>query len=158
MSSHLGWKQKPTWPQGPAYFFHSVHLEFHLMLSSPCHSETSPPPWCSQGSSFIPLVGYLVYSASYEDFIRNKWSTQASSVTHLPIENLKPNTRYGVSVVAKQKTRPVFMVTDILRTKMKGSIKMFSYFLIPSLFSSQNISERLPLSCIFSLKKLLYVL
>ncbi|ELW63255.1 Fibronectin type III domain-containing protein 1 [Tupaia chinensis] len=45
--------------------------------------------------------GYLVYSASYEDFIRNKWSTQASSVTHLPIENLKPNTRYYFKVQAK---------------------------------------------------------
>ncbi|XP_060986150.1 fibronectin type III domain-containing protein 1 [Dama dama] len=47
------------------------------------------------------ITGYLVYSASYEDFIRNKWSTQASSVTHLPIENLKPNTRYYFRVQAK---------------------------------------------------------
>ncbi|XP_012578522.1 PREDICTED: fibronectin type III domain-containing protein 1 [Condylura cristata] len=47
------------------------------------------------------VTGYLVYSASYEDFIRNKWSTQASSVTHLPIENLKPNTRYYFKVQAK---------------------------------------------------------
>uniref|UniRef100_A0A4X1VWQ5 Fibronectin type III domain-containing protein 1 n=1 Tax=Sus scrofa TaxID=9823 RepID=A0A4X1VWQ5_PIG len=47
------------------------------------------------------ITGYLVYSASYEDFIRNKWSTQASSVTHLPIENLKPNTRYYFKVQAK---------------------------------------------------------
>lgn len=45
------------------------------------------------GSFLLPPTGYLVYSASYEDFIRNKWSTQASTVTHLPIENLKPNTR-----------------------------------------------------------------
>lgn len=52
-----------------------------------------------------PLAGYLVYSASYEDFIRNKWSTQASSVTHLPIENLKPNTRYDVSVTRKRQRR-----------------------------------------------------
>ncbi|KAK7809424.1 hypothetical protein U0070_015020 [Myodes glareolus] len=35
------------------------------------------------------------------DFIRNKWSTQTSSVTHLPIENLKPNTRYYFKVQAK---------------------------------------------------------
>ncbi|ELK34818.1 Fibronectin type III domain-containing protein 1 [Myotis davidii] len=47
------------------------------------------------------VTGYLVYSASYEDFIRNKWSTQASTVTHLPIENLKPNTRYYFKVQAK---------------------------------------------------------
>ncbi|XP_023978392.1 fibronectin type III domain-containing protein 1 isoform X2 [Physeter macrocephalus] len=47
------------------------------------------------------ITGYLVYSASYEDVIRNKWSTQASSVTHLPIENLKPNTRYYFKVQAK---------------------------------------------------------
>ncbi|XP_060061102.1 fibronectin type III domain-containing protein 1 [Erinaceus europaeus] len=47
------------------------------------------------------VTGYLVYSASYEDFIRNKWSTQASSMTHLPIENLKPNTRYYFKVQAK---------------------------------------------------------
>ncbi|XP_073075954.1 fibronectin type III domain-containing protein 1 isoform X3 [Manis javanica] len=47
------------------------------------------------------VTGYLVYSASYEDFIRNKWSAQASSVTHLPIENLKPNTRYYFKVQAK---------------------------------------------------------
>uniref|UniRef100_A0A8D0RWX8 Fibronectin type III domain-containing protein 1 n=1 Tax=Sus scrofa TaxID=9823 RepID=A0A8D0RWX8_PIG len=53
------------------------------------------------------ITGYLVYSASYEDFIRNKWSTQASSVTHLPIENLKPNTRYNVSVIYQKRERPV---------------------------------------------------
>ncbi|XP_064148959.1 fibronectin type III domain-containing protein 1 isoform X2 [Loxodonta africana] len=47
------------------------------------------------------VTGYLVYSASYEDFIRNKWSAQASSVTHLPIENLKPNTRYYFKVQAQ---------------------------------------------------------
>uniref|UniRef100_A0A5F8G3H4 Fibronectin type III domain-containing protein 1 n=1 Tax=Monodelphis domestica TaxID=13616 RepID=A0A5F8G3H4_MONDO len=47
------------------------------------------------------VTGYLVYSASYEDFIRNKWSTQSSGVTHLPIENLKPNTRYYFKVQAK---------------------------------------------------------
>ncbi|XP_043860818.1 fibronectin type III domain-containing protein 1 [Dromiciops gliroides] len=47
------------------------------------------------------VTGYLVYSASYEDFIRNKWSTQTSGVTHLPIENLKPNTRYYFKVQAK---------------------------------------------------------
>lgn len=47
------------------------------------------------------VTGYLVYSASYDDFIRNKWSTQASAVTHLPIENLKPNTRYYFKVQAQ---------------------------------------------------------
>lgn len=39
-----------------------------------------------------------------------------------------------------KKTRPVFMVTDILRTKTKGSIKMFSCFLIQSLFRFSEIS------------------
>ena len=74
----------------------------------------------------------MVYSASYEDFIRNKWSTQASSVTHLPIENLKPNTRYDASIIYKQKMRPAgekkikrpaCVVTDILGLKRKGLTK-----------------------------------
>ncbi|XP_004440583.1 PREDICTED: fibronectin type III domain-containing protein 1 isoform X1 [Ceratotherium simum simum] len=52
------------------------------------------------------VTGYLVYSASYEDFIRNKWSTQSSSVTHLPIENLKPNTRYYFKVQAQNPHGP----------------------------------------------------
>ncbi|KAK1337894.1 LOW QUALITY PROTEIN: hypothetical protein QTO34_000995 [Cnephaeus nilssonii] len=56
---------------------------------------------CGLGQSHPGRCGYLVYSASYEDFIRNKWSTQASTVTHLPIENLKPNTRYYFKVQAK---------------------------------------------------------
>ena len=76
----------------------------------------------------VPPVGYLVYSASYEDFIRNKWSTQASSVTHLPIENLKPNTRYNVSVIYQKRERPVGMVADILRLKRKGLIKTNFFF------------------------------
>lgn len=91
-------------------------------------------PWRSSGSASFPLVGYLVYSASYEDFIRNKWSTQASSVTHLPIENLKPNTRYDVSVIYKQKTRPMCLVMDSLRLKRKGLIK--NVFMVSFEFSS----------------------
>ncbi|CAM4535463.1 unnamed protein product [Lepidochelys olivacea] len=47
------------------------------------------------------ITGYLVYSASYDDFIRNKWSTRTAGATHLPIENLKPNTRYYFKVQAK---------------------------------------------------------
>ncbi|XP_039388954.1 fibronectin type III domain-containing protein 1 isoform X1 [Mauremys reevesii] len=47
------------------------------------------------------FTGYLVYSASYDDFIRNKWSTKTAGATHLPIENLKPNTRYYFKVQAK---------------------------------------------------------
>ncbi|XP_067398339.1 fibronectin type III domain-containing protein 1 [Emydura macquarii macquarii] len=47
------------------------------------------------------VTGYLVYSASYDDFIRNKWSTRTAGATHLPIENLKPNTRYYFKVQAK---------------------------------------------------------
>uniref|UniRef100_A0A803TL32 Fibronectin type III domain containing 1 n=1 Tax=Anolis carolinensis TaxID=28377 RepID=A0A803TL32_ANOCA len=47
------------------------------------------------------VTGYLVYSASYDDFIRNKWSTKSSGNTNLPIENLKPNTRYYFRVQAK---------------------------------------------------------
>lgn len=87
---------------------------------------------------FFPHVGYLVYSASYEDFIRNKWSTQASAVTHLPIENLKPNTRYDMSVPEKQNMGPVRMVADIHRSKMKGLIKMFLGLLLRALFSSHR--------------------
>ncbi|KFR15288.1 Fibronectin type III domain-containing protein 1, partial [Opisthocomus hoazin] len=47
------------------------------------------------------VTGYLVYSASYDDFLRNKWSTRTAGTTHLPIENLKPNTRYYFKVQAK---------------------------------------------------------
>ncbi|NWH59791.1 FNDC1 protein, partial [Geococcyx californianus] len=47
------------------------------------------------------VTGYLVYSASYDDFLKNKWSTRAAGTTHLPIENLKPNTRYYFKVQAK---------------------------------------------------------
>nr|XP_028579648.1 fibronectin type III domain-containing protein 1 [Podarcis muralis] len=47
------------------------------------------------------VTGYLVYSASYDDFIRNKWSTKTAGSTNLPIENLKPNTRYYFRVQAK---------------------------------------------------------
>uniref|UniRef100_A0A8C5SIM3 Fibronectin type-III domain-containing protein n=1 Tax=Laticauda laticaudata TaxID=8630 RepID=A0A8C5SIM3_LATLA len=46
------------------------------------------------------VTGYLVYSASYEDVIRNKWSTKTAANTNLPIENLKPNTRYYFKVQA----------------------------------------------------------
>ncbi|XP_070589871.1 fibronectin type III domain-containing protein 1 [Erythrolamprus reginae] len=46
------------------------------------------------------VTGYLVYSASYEDVIRNKWSTKNAASTNLPIENLKPNTRYYFKVQA----------------------------------------------------------
>ena len=93
-------------------------------------------PWRSLGSASFPPVGYLVYSASYEDFIRNKWSTQASSVTHLPIENLKPNTRYDASVIYKQEMRPVCVVTDMLRLKRKGLTKCsYGFFWILSCFS-----------------------
>ncbi|XP_074780864.1 fibronectin type III domain-containing protein 1 [Athene noctua] len=47
------------------------------------------------------VTGYLVYSASYDDFLKNKWSTRTAGTTHLPIENLKPNTRYYFKVQAK---------------------------------------------------------
>ncbi|XP_061327410.1 fibronectin type III domain-containing protein 1 [Pezoporus flaviventris] len=47
------------------------------------------------------VTGYLVYSASYDDFLKNKWSTRTAGSTHLPIENLKPNTRYYFKVQAK---------------------------------------------------------
>lgn len=124
-----------------------THSPSWLLTQSCLHATVSFPssspglclwcdvfPWCSLGSASFPLVGYLVYSASYEDFIRNKWSTQASSVTHLPIENLKPNTRYEVSVIYKQKTRPMCLVMDILRLKRKGLIK--NVFMVSFEFSS----------------------
>uniref|UniRef100_A0A8D0G4I4 Fibronectin type III domain-containing protein 1 n=1 Tax=Sphenodon punctatus TaxID=8508 RepID=A0A8D0G4I4_SPHPU len=47
------------------------------------------------------VTGYLVYSASYDDFLTNKWSTRTAGGTNLPIENLKPNTRYYFKVQAK---------------------------------------------------------
>ncbi|XP_078505329.1 fibronectin type III domain-containing protein 1 [Lissotriton helveticus] len=47
------------------------------------------------------VTGYLVYSASYDDYLRNKWSTRPAGGTNFPIENLKPNTRYYFKVQAK---------------------------------------------------------
>ncbi|XP_072850808.2 fibronectin type III domain-containing protein 1 isoform X2 [Pogona vitticeps] len=47
------------------------------------------------------VTGYLVYSASYDDFIKNRWSTKTAGSTNLPIENLKPNTRYYFKIQAK---------------------------------------------------------
>lgn len=41
----------------------------------------------------IFFAGYMVYSASYDDVLNNKWSSRLSSGTHLPFENLKPNSR-----------------------------------------------------------------
>ncbi|XP_053314765.1 fibronectin type III domain-containing protein 1 [Spea bombifrons] len=47
------------------------------------------------------ITGYLVYSASYDDFLRNKWSTRNAAATSFPVENLKPNTRYYFKIQAK---------------------------------------------------------
>ncbi|CAH2250033.1 fibronectin type III domain-containing 1 [Pelobates cultripes] len=47
------------------------------------------------------ITGYLVYSASYDDFLRNKWSTRTAAATNFPVENLKPNTRYYFKIQAK---------------------------------------------------------
>uniref|UniRef100_UPI0037E7A4C7 fibronectin type III domain-containing protein 1 n=1 Tax=Semicossyphus pulcher TaxID=241346 RepID=UPI0037E7A4C7 len=47
------------------------------------------------------VSGYMVYSASYDDVLNNRWSSRASSGTHLPVENLKPNSRYYFKVQAK---------------------------------------------------------
>uniref|UniRef100_A0A1A8PPT6 Fibronectin type III domain containing 1 n=1 Tax=Nothobranchius rachovii TaxID=451742 RepID=A0A1A8PPT6_9TELE len=47
------------------------------------------------------VSGYMVHSASYDDVLNNRWSTRASSGTHLPVENLKPNSRYYFKVQAK---------------------------------------------------------
>ncbi|KAG8583228.1 hypothetical protein GDO81_008327 [Engystomops pustulosus] len=47
------------------------------------------------------ITGYLVYSASYDDYLKNKWSTGTAGGTNFPIENLKPNTRYYFKVQAK---------------------------------------------------------
>ncbi|KAM8945519.1 fibronectin type III domain-containing protein 1 [Pelodytes ibericus] len=46
------------------------------------------------------ITGYLVYSASYEDFLRNKWATRTAGATNFPVENLKPNTRYYFKIQA----------------------------------------------------------
>eukprot|EP00079_Xenopus_tropicalis_P035715 XP_017949486.1 PREDICTED: fibronectin type III domain-containing protein 1 [Xenopus tropicalis] len=47
------------------------------------------------------ITGYLVYSASYDDFLRNKWSTRTAGATSFPVENLKPNTRYYFKIQAE---------------------------------------------------------
>ncbi|KAM6915144.1 fibronectin type III domain-containing protein 1 [Xenentodon cancila] len=47
------------------------------------------------------VSGYMVYSASYDDVINNRWSSRLSNGTHLPVENLKPNSRYYFKVQAK---------------------------------------------------------
>ncbi|XP_073484093.1 fibronectin type III domain-containing protein 1 [Aquarana catesbeiana] len=47
------------------------------------------------------ITGYLVYSASYDDYLKNKWATRTAGGTNLPIENLKPNTRYYFKIQAK---------------------------------------------------------
>ncbi|XP_056621374.1 fibronectin type III domain-containing protein 1 isoform X1 [Triplophysa dalaica] len=47
------------------------------------------------------VSGYMVHSASYDDVLNNKWSKGLSNGTHLPVENLKPNSRYYFKVQAK---------------------------------------------------------
>ncbi|XP_028858533.1 fibronectin type III domain-containing protein 1 isoform X2 [Denticeps clupeoides] len=47
------------------------------------------------------VSGYLVHSASYDDVLNNRWSTSSSAGTHLPVENLKPNSRYYFKVQAR---------------------------------------------------------
>ncbi|XP_075719865.1 fibronectin type III domain-containing protein 1 [Rhinoderma darwinii] len=47
------------------------------------------------------ITGYLVYSASYDDYLKNKWSTGTAGGTNFPIENLKPNTRYYFQIQAR---------------------------------------------------------
>nr|XP_033793976.1 fibronectin type III domain-containing protein 1 isoform X2 [Geotrypetes seraphini] len=64
-----------------------------------CHSFVILD-WAKPGKGDY-ITGYLVYSASYDDFIKNKWSTQTIGTTNLPIENLKPNTRYYFKIQAK---------------------------------------------------------
>ncbi|XP_062415728.1 fibronectin type III domain-containing protein 1 isoform X2 [Pungitius pungitius] len=47
------------------------------------------------------VSGYMVHSASYDDVLNNRWSSKPSSGSHLPLENLKPNSRYYFKVQAK---------------------------------------------------------
>ncbi|XP_034086600.1 fibronectin type III domain-containing protein 1 isoform X2 [Gymnodraco acuticeps] len=47
------------------------------------------------------VSGYMVHSASYDDILNNRWSSNPSSGTHLAVENLKPNSRYYFKVQAK---------------------------------------------------------
>ncbi|XP_014873120.1 fibronectin type III domain-containing protein 1 isoform X3 [Poecilia latipinna] len=47
------------------------------------------------------VSGYMVHSASYDDILNNRWSSRISNGTHLPVENLKPNSRYYFKVQAK---------------------------------------------------------
>ncbi|MEQ2219706.1 Fibronectin type III domain-containing protein 1, partial [Xenoophorus captivus] len=50
--------------------------------------------------AFLPK-GYMVHSASYDDILKNRWSSRVSNGTHMPVENLKPNSRYYFKVQAK---------------------------------------------------------
>ncbi|KAK7907660.1 hypothetical protein WMY93_016272 [Mugilogobius chulae] len=47
------------------------------------------------------VSGFMVYSASYDDVLNNRWSSRSSSGTHLAVENLKPNSRYYFKVQAR---------------------------------------------------------
>ncbi|XP_036406397.1 fibronectin type III domain-containing protein 1 isoform X1 [Megalops cyprinoides] len=47
------------------------------------------------------VSGYMVHSASYDDVLNNRWSSSTATGTHLPVENLKPNSRYYFKVQAK---------------------------------------------------------
>uniref|UniRef100_A0A3Q3WWD7 Fibronectin type-III domain-containing protein n=1 Tax=Mola mola TaxID=94237 RepID=A0A3Q3WWD7_MOLML len=40
------------------------------------------------------MVSYMVHSASYDDVLNNRWSSGHAIGTHLPLENLKPNSYY----------------------------------------------------------------
>uniref|UniRef100_A0A8C4NIG7 Fibronectin type-III domain-containing protein n=1 Tax=Eptatretus burgeri TaxID=7764 RepID=A0A8C4NIG7_EPTBU len=53
----------------------------------------------SNGDSMV--TGYLVYSASYDNILKNKWTKKSVGTSYVPIENLNPNTRYYFKVRAK---------------------------------------------------------
>ncbi|KAG8011349.1 Fibronectin type III domain-containing protein 1 [Nibea albiflora] len=79
---------------------------FTIVAMEGCHSfiilDWGPTTEGRHVFYFILLfAGYMVHSASYDDVLNNRWSSRASSGTHLPVENLKPNSRYYFKVQAK---------------------------------------------------------
>lgn len=96
-------KQKPPWPQGPAYFFHSVHPEFHLMLSSPCHSETPPSSLMLTGLVLLSpcrLLGLqcILWRLHQEQVVHSSISSHSSA-------HWKPEAKHEVWCVSRCETK-----------------------------------------------------
>uniref|UniRef100_UPI00358EAF83 target of Nesh-SH3-like isoform X1 n=1 Tax=Myxine glutinosa TaxID=7769 RepID=UPI00358EAF83 len=66
-----------------------------------CHSFVILDWGKLQGDGDNMVTGYLVYSASYDNILQNKWTKKSVGNSFVPIENLNPNTRYYFKVRAK---------------------------------------------------------